>query len=70
MMPATVALATAAVVITAALLPQVALGKLFGFEPLPWRYLAIMGLIVLAYLGSAELLKHYFFKAKRHRRKP
>ena len=62
------ALATTAVVITAALLPQVSLGRLFGFEPLPWGYLALMGLIVLAYLGCAEMLKHHFFKAKRHRR--
>lgn len=54
--------ATCLVVITTVLLPATGLGRLFGFVPLPPVFLPILGLIVLAYLSAAELVKGWFYR--------
>lgn len=53
---------TVAVIIAAIALPYTPLGKVFGFVPLPWLFLAWMSLIVAGYIGSAEILKHGFYR--------
>ncbi|MEK6707439.1 MAG: magnesium-translocating P-type ATPase [Pseudomonadota bacterium] len=55
-------LATLAVAAAAVALPYTPLGNLFGFVPLPPLFLGLMGLIVLGYIGSAELLKQTFYR--------
>ncbi len=55
-------LATLTVAAAAAALPYTPLGSLFGFVPLPPLFLGLMGLIVLGYIGSAELLKQTFYR--------
>jgi Mg2+-importing ATPase len=54
--------ATCLVVITTVVLPTTGLGRLFGFVPLPPVFLPILGLIVLAYLSAAELVKGWFYR--------
>ena len=54
-------LATLAVVAGAVVLPYTPLAQLFGFVPLPFLFLAVLGAIVLAYIGfrrgfEAEIL--------------
>lgn len=55
-------LATLAVVVAAIMLPYTPLGAVFGFVPLPGLFLALMGLIVVAYIGAAEMLKRRFYR--------
>ena len=44
-------------------LPFTALGgKLFGLTPLPVLFLALMGVIVVLYIVSAEAAKRVFYK--------
>jgi Mg2+-importing ATPase len=62
---AALTLATLLVVCATVALPYTPLGRIFGFAPLPGLFLALMALIVLAYIGCAELLKHAFYR--RHR---
>lgn len=38
-------------------------GTLFGFVPLPPLFLAMIGLIVLAYVASVELAKRWFYRS-------
>ena len=64
---ATLTLATLAVVTCTVALPYTPLGPLFGFAPLPAHFLGLMATIVLAYLGSAELLKRSFYRKHRLR---
>ncbi len=59
------ALATLGVVSAAVVLPYTPLGAVFGFPPLPWLFLALMGLIVAGYIGAAEILKRSFYKVMR-----
>ncbi len=59
------AFATLGVVIAAIVLPYTPLGAVFGFAPLPWPFLVLMGLIVAGYIGAAEALKRSFYKAMR-----
>jgi Mg2+-importing ATPase len=67
------AVATAFVVALTLALPYSEIGRLFGFAPLPWTDLAIMGAIVLAYMLSAEGLKRKFIRHialhRRHKRR-
>jgi Mg2+-importing ATPase len=53
-------LATLTVVAAAAALPLTLRGRFFGFAPLPPVFLALIGLIVATYIGSAEVLKRAF----------
>jgi len=55
-------LATLLVVGAAVVLPFTLLGRIFGFAPLPGSFLGLMALIVLAYIGCAEGLKHIFYR--------
>ncbi len=55
-------LATLAVVAAAVTLPYTPLGQVFGFVPLPPVFLGFMGLIVVTYIGSAEVLKRAFYR--------
>ena len=41
---------------------RAALAALFGFGRMPVRYYGIIGLIVLAYLATAEVTKHMFYR--------
>jgi Mg2+-importing ATPase len=54
--------ATALVVVAAMLLPFTPLASLFQFTPLPLHFLAVLGLIVAAYIGGAELTKRLFYR--------
>ena len=56
-------LATLAVAVATIALPYTPLGAAFGFAPLCWVFLALMGLIVSGYIGSAEILKRRFYRA-------
>lgn len=56
------AFATISVVIAAIVLPYTPLGEVFGFSPLPWLFLLLMGVIVAGYICSAEVLKRSFYK--------
>ncbi len=56
-------IATAAVAVTAVILPFTPLGEVFRFAPLPPSYLLVMGLIVACYAIAAELAKRLFFRA-------
>ena len=56
------ALTTLGIVIAAIVLPYTSLGAAFGFAPLPWLFLSLMGLIVVGYIGSAEILKRSFYR--------
>jgi Mg2+-importing ATPase len=55
-------LATLLVVCATVALPYTLLGQIFGFAPLPGLFLMLMALIVLIYVGSAELLKRAFYR--------
>ena len=55
-------MATLVVVLATVLLPATTLGRLFGFVPLPAIFLPILGLIVLTYLSTAELVKRWFYQ--------
>lgn len=54
-------IATLLVVAGTVMLPATRLGVLFGFVPLPPVFMPILGLIVLAYVSTAELVKHWFY---------
>ena len=55
-------LATVAVILITLALPSTAVGKLFGFVPLPPHFLAVLGLILVAYGATAELVKRIFYR--------
>ncbi len=55
------ALATLLVVVATLLLPVTPLGRLFGFVPLPPLFLALLALILVGYVLSAELVKLWFY---------
>lgn len=46
-------------------IPYISLGVVFGFVPLPPLFLGLMGLIMLSYVASAELVKHWFYRSGR-----
>jgi Mg2+-importing ATPase len=54
--------ATLLVAAVAVTIPYTPLGPVLGFVPLPPVFLGLMGLLVVGYLGSAELLKRRFFR--------
>ena len=58
-------LATALVVVVALVLPWTPLGRLFGFVPLPPLFLALLAAILAAYVLTAELVKHRFYRGPR-----
>ncbi len=55
-------IATFAVVAAVLIIPYTGLGTLFGFAPLPVNFLLLMGLIVVVYVASTELVKMFFYR--------
>jgi Mg2+-importing ATPase len=53
---------THAVAAIALILPFTPLARVFGFTMIPWIFLPALGAIVVAYIGSAELAKRWFFR--------
>lgn len=53
------------VVFAALAFPYTPLAPLFGFVPLPPLFLGMMVLIILAYVGSAEMAKRWFYRNMR-----
>jgi Mg2+-importing ATPase len=53
--------ATLAAAAAAVALPFTPAAQLFGFVPLSWEYLPVIGGIVLLYLAAAELVKRRFY---------
>jgi Mg2+-importing ATPase len=58
-------IATLAISMVTIIFPFSPLGKIFGFEPLPIKFLLIIGAIVAAYIFAAEVVKREFFKRVR-----
>jgi Mg2+-importing ATPase len=58
-------IATLAISVVTIIFPFSPLGNIFGFGPLPMRFLLIIGVIVAAYIFAAELVKREFFKRAR-----
>jgi Mg2+-importing ATPase len=58
--------ATLLVVVVALMLPWTPLAALFGFVPLPPLFLAMLAGILVAYVLSAEVVKHWFYRGLRH----
>ena len=54
--------ATLLVVIAAVALPYTPVATILGFTPIPWRYLAVLGLVVLLYILAAEMAKKFFYR--------
>jgi Mg2+-importing ATPase len=59
-------LAAATVVVVAAgvTLPYTPLAVLFGFSPLPLRFLAILAVMIVAYIGLVEIGKSLFYSGR------
>ncbi len=56
---------TLGVIVTALILPYTPLAGIFGFTQLPVTSLLVIAGIVMGYIFSAELVKHWFFKTYR-----
>lgn len=54
--------ATLAVIVITLVLPWTALGHLFGLVPLPPVFLALLAVILAAYVASAETAKGWFYR--------
>jgi Mg2+-importing ATPase len=63
-------LATLTVVALTVSIPYSPLGALFQFVPLPPLFLAVLGGIVVMYVASAEIAKHFFYRAHEKSRPP
>jgi P-type Mg2+ transporter len=55
-------IATMSILLITLILPVSPLSSLFGFSPLPVSYYLSIGLIVLCYILSAEVIKKIFYK--------
>lgn len=54
--------ATISVLIAALLLPYLPFNAIFGFDPLPFPFLLIIGFIIAVYIIAAEMAKKVFYK--------
>jgi Mg2+-importing ATPase len=54
--------ATLLIVASASLFPFMAIGRVFGFIPLPISFLILMGVIVAFYIIAAEIVKTIFYR--------
>ena len=54
--------ATLSIVCTTVTLPYTPLAPIIGFVPLPASLLVLLALIVVLYLGTAEITKHVFYR--------
>ena len=59
---AALAATSVAVVLAALTLPLTGLGQYFGFHPPPLEFLAILAVLVVAYLGIVEVAKRTFYR--------
>jgi Mg2+-importing ATPase len=59
---ALLAFSTFAVIGLAAILPFTGLGRIFGFVPLGTEFYVILGLMLVAYVVLAEIIKVFFYK--------
>jgi Mg2+-importing ATPase len=55
-------IATLSTVVLTLILPFTPIGLIFGFSPLPTSFLLLVGIIVTAYIISAEIAKTIFYK--------
>jgi Mg2+-importing ATPase len=53
---------TLSIVAATLVLPFIPLAAIFGFSPLPIRFLLLIGIIVLFYIVTAEITKMFFYK--------
>ena len=50
------------VLVTSMLIPYTAVGRYFGFTPLPAAFFVVLVIMVVVYLGVVELAKRRFFR--------
>ena len=55
-------LATSSIVGMTFVVPYTPLGRLFGFGPLPFAFMALIGVVILLYVVAAEVAKKAFYK--------
>jgi Mg2+-importing ATPase len=55
-------IATISIVVITLILPYTPLAGIFGFSPLPVPFLLFIGLIILLYIFTAEIVKKVFYK--------
>jgi Mg2+-importing ATPase len=55
-------IATLSIVVITLILPFTPLAGIFGFSPLPLSFLLLIGLIILFYIITAEIVKKIFYK--------
>jgi Mg2+-importing ATPase len=58
-------MATLSIVVVTLILPFTPLAEIFGFSPLPISFLLLIGIIVLFYIITAEIVKKVFYKRVR-----
>jgi Mg2+-importing ATPase len=49
-------------VVITVIVPFTPFAKIFGFSPLPFSFLLLIGIIVLFYIFAAEMAKKVFYK--------
>jgi Mg2+-importing ATPase len=54
--------ATLLIVVMTLILPFTPLGGIFGFRPLSISFLVLVGIIIIAYIITAEIVKTVFYK--------
>jgi Mg2+-importing ATPase len=55
-------MATLSIVVITVIVPFTPFAKIFGFSPLPFSFLLLIGIIVLLYIIAAEMTKTVFYK--------
>jgi Mg2+-importing ATPase len=55
-------IATMSILIITLILPYSPFSGVFGFSPLPFSFLIYIGLIIITYIFTAEIVKHIFYK--------
>jgi Mg2+-importing ATPase len=55
-------MATLSIVVITVIVPFTPFAKIFGFSPLPFSFLLLIGIIVLFYIIAAEITKTVFYK--------
>jgi Mg2+-importing ATPase len=58
-------MATLSIVVVTVILPFTPLAEIFGFSPLPVSFLLLIGVVILLYIITAELVKTVFYKKVR-----
>lgn len=55
-------MATLLIVVVTLIFPFIPIGGIFGFKQLPISYLLLIGIIIIAYIITAEMVKAVFYK--------